>query len=242
MWLNRSMSKDIYNEYLKETQKPLIPGLSRRVSRGTLILAKACLIMGLVLLGIAYAPSLWYSTSPDKIANITKLLAQTATKTPQEIIKESVPKPEVKEPYQPREDKTLPLEGTIIIPSVGIETIINEATYEQYEEALKIGVWRVTDFGTPYERELPTILAAHRYGYLKWSIPYRLKNSFYSLPKLKVGDTVEINWRQRKYIYEVYDEDKGETIENYDADLILYTCESLNSSIRIIKYARLLEI
>jgi hypothetical protein len=59
---------------------------------------------------------------------------------------------------------------------------------------------------------------------------------------VKVGDTVEMNWRQRRYIYEVYAEEKGEEITDYDADLILYTCESLNSSVRIVKYARLLEI
>lgn len=236
------MSESLYNEYIRETEKPIIPGMPKRVSRITLFMAKASLVMGIILLVIAYAPSIWYSTSPKKIANITNLLALTATKTPQEVIEESQKAPETKEPYQPREDRTLPLEGTISIPSVGIETTINEAPYEQYEEALKLGVWRVTDFGTPYERELPTILAAHRYGYLKWSIPYRLKNSFYSLPKVKVGDTIEMNWRQRKYVYEVYAEEKGEEITDYDADLILYTCESLNSSVRIVKYARLLKI
>jgi hypothetical protein len=158
------MSNSLYNEYIKETQKPISPGMSKRVSRITLFMAKACLVIGIVLLIIAYAPSIWYSTSPDKIANITNLLAQTATKTPQELKAENVAVPEIKEPYQPKEDRNLPLEGTITIPSVGIETTINEAPLDQYEEALKVGVWRVTNFGTPYERELPTILAAHRYG------------------------------------------------------------------------------
>jgi len=236
------MSESLYNEYIKETEKPIIPGIPKRVSRVTLFMAKTCLVIGIILLVIAYAPSIWYSTSPEKIANISTLLAQTATKTPQEVIEESQKVPEVKEPYQPREDKTIPLGNTLVIPSVGIETSVNEAPLEQYEEALKIGVWRVTDFGTPYERKLPTILVAHRYGYLKWSIPYRLKNSFYNLPKVKVGDTIEMNWRQRKYVYEVYAEEKGEEITDYTADLILYTCESLNSSVRIVIYARLLEI
>jgi sortase (surface protein transpeptidase) len=115
-------------------------------------------------------------------------------------------------------------------------------SYENYEEALKVGVWRVPDFGTPYERKAPVILAAHRYGYLRWSVPYRLKNSFYNLPKVKVGDTVEIIWRQRKYIYEVYAEGKGEEITDYSADLILYTCEDLTSPVRIFKYARLIRV
>jgi len=91
-------------------------------------------------------------------------------------------------------------------------------------------------------RTKPTILAAHRFGYLAWSIPYRLKNSFYNLPKLKVGDLVEIDWGQRRYVYEVYAEGKGEEITDYTADLILYTCEAMNSSVRIFRYARLLRI
>jgi len=38
------------------------------------------------------------------------------------------------------------------------------------------------------------------------------------------------------------EEEKGEEITDYSADLILYTCEDLSSPIKIIKYARLLEI
>ena len=239
-------SQDVYNDYLDYKRKPLIRGLNKRVSSLTLKLAKLFFIFGVTLFVIAYVPSIWYATSPDKIANITNLLAQTATKSTDLVIEERMAGDSTteapKSDYQPKVNKSLPVESTMIIPSVGIETVINEATKANYEEALRLGVWRVTDFGTPYERELPTILAAHRYGYLKWSIPYRLKNSFYNLPKLKVGDTVEIDWRQRKYIYEVYKESNGEDIEDYSADLILYTCESLNSPIRIIKYGKLLEI
>ena len=57
-----------------------------------------------------------------------------------------------------------------------------------------------------------------------------------------MGDTVEIIWKQRKYVYEIYKEEEGEEISDYTADLILYTCESLKSPIRIFRYARLLEI
>ena len=84
-----------------------------------------------------------------------------------------------------------------------------------YETALKKGVWRVPNFGDPYNRERPTILAAHRFGYLAWSVKYRLANSFYNLPKLKEGDRVEINWLQRKYVYEVYATGEGEEITDY---------------------------
>lgn len=151
--------------------------------------------------------------------------------------------PELKrEAYVPRLDSSLPKESRIKIASAGIDTTINEATLENYEDALQIGVWRVSNFGTPSSQDKPVILAAHRLGYLKWSVPYRLKNSFYNLPKAKTGDLIEIIWNQRKYVYEVYAEEQGDKITDYTADLILYTCEALDSPVRIFKYARLLEL
>ena len=198
--------------------------------------AKILLIIGLVLAVIAFAPGIIYSLNPEATQRISQLLRSTAEK-------EVTAVPTLEEPaYQPALNPNLPEENRLIIPSARIDTTVNEADWENYEEALKVGVWRVPDFGTPYGRSRPTIMAAHRYGYLKWSIPYRLKNSFYNLPKAKVGDTVEIIWKQRKYVYEIYKEEEGEEITDYTAELILYTCESLNSPIRIFRYARLLEI
>jgi len=201
-------------------------------------LATWTLILGVVSIVVAFAPSVWYtlSGSAEKIASILARpvgddfgdLANTTS--------------DQKEAYQPRFDPTLSLENKLLIPSTSIETEIHEATLDNFEDALKKGVWRVSDFSTPAGRNSPVILAAHRYGYLTWSIPYRLKNSFYNLPKLEVGERVEVVWRQRKYVYKVYAESEGEEITDYSADLILYTCESLNSPIRVFKYARLLEI
>jgi sortase (surface protein transpeptidase) len=105
-----------------------------------------------------------------------------------------------------------------------------------------MGVWRVQDYGSPYDRTNPTILVAHRFGYLKWSNQYRHENSFYNLPKLEAGDRLEIVWRQRKYIYEIYASSEGTDIADYSANLILYTCKDLTGDIKIFKYARLLEI
>lgn len=197
--------------------------------------AKYLFLVGALVLLIFFAPSIWYYLKGGVPTSISELIARTAKDA------ESVPVV-IKSGYQPKFDASLPQEARLKIPKAKIDTTINEATLDNFEEALRIGVWRVSDFGTPADRSRPLILAAHRYGYLKWSIPYRLKNSFYSLPKLKTGDTVEIIWRQRKYIYEVYKEEDGEEITDYTADLILYTCESLNSPVRIFRYARLLEI
>lgn len=144
--------------------------------------------------------------------------------------------------YQPAYDAQLPIEDRVMIPSIGVDSQIKEASVGNYEDALRDGVWRVTDFGTPFSRNRPTILVAHRYGYLKWTNIFRKKSSFYNLPKVKEGDIVEVNWGQRKYVYEMYSSGEGEEITDYTADLILYTCEDLNSPVRVFKYGRLLEV
>jgi len=189
-------------------------------------LPKVFAIVGLLLLIISWGPSL--ATRVLGEANKYTLNANTI--------------PVSSSSYQPSVDSSLPYENSIKISSIKVEGLIYEAQGENYEEALKKGLWRVSDHGTPYDRELPTIIAAHRYGYVSWSNIFRRKNSFYNLPDLKAGETIEILWRQRKYTYAVYGESEGLEITDYTADLILYTCEDLSSDIKIFKYARLLEI
>ena len=146
------------------------------------------------------------------------------------------------EPYQPAFDPTLSPENWLIVDSIGVNSAIGENTYANLEETLRDGPWRVPDFGTPFTRENPTIIAAHRYGYLAWTNQYRRERSFFNLPKVKEGDRIEVVWNRRKYIYEVYADSEGEEITDYRADLILYTCKFLDSDTRIFKYAKLLEI
>lgn len=134
----------------------------------------------------------------------------------------------------------LPKVNKLSIPSIGVDTDIEEATYDNYESALKKGVWRVSNFGEPNETGVPIILAAHRFGYLAWTNSYRHYNSFYNLPKVKEGDTVTIDWQQREYTYGVYRVETGKEITDYSADVILYTCESLSGEERIFVYAKLL--
>lgn len=217
----------------KENKQTLYPGLLIKF-------AKVLAIWGVIVIVFSYLPAVWYQVVSGGSEKISKLLVKSVEADDKD---KNKPVRETKKiDYQPALDERLPYEGVLKIPAIGVDTPLREATLDNYESALKLGVWRVSDFGTPYEREKPTILAAHRYGYLVWSNLYRRRNSFYNLPKLRVGDTVEMDWHQRKYIYAVYAEGSGEEIEDYSADLILYTCETLNSPIRIFKYARLLEI
>lgn len=201
-------------------------------------LSKIFVWLGLIFLVLSFAPSIWYSLS-TKVDNFSIALLETVSGKEEKV--EETPVVNIPE-WQPPFNLALSRETTLKIPEIGVDTKVNENTYQNYEDALRLGVWRVPDFGTPADRSKPVILAAHRFGYLEWTNIYRRKNSFFNLPKLKLGDSVEITYKQRKYVYEIYAESRGEEITDYTANLILYTCETLNSNIRIFKYARLLQI
>lgn len=184
-------------------------------------------VIGLILLVFSYGPSVWYSLRGVSSSALTN---------------HGIPSAKAQSSYQPEFDRNLPLENSIFIPSIGVKSQIFESSRDNHEDALRKGVWRVNYFGTPYSREMPTILTAHRFGYLDWSLYFRLHNSFYKLPELKEGDLVEVVWRQRKYTYAIYKSEEGTEITDYGSDLILYTCMDLNSDVRVFKYAKLLEI
>lgn len=142
----------------------------------------------------------------------------------------------------PPKDDSLPDGEWLIIPSIGVNTEIQENTDSAV--ALEKGVWRVPDYGQPGDTTKPIILAAHRYGYIWWwrkGSQYWKYNSFYLLPQLQPGDLIEVISDKRKYEYEVYAGEKGTEITDYNADMILYTCEFLNGDTRYFRYARLLD-
>ena len=204
-------------------------------ARRLLQLAKIFAGIALILMVVFYGPSLFYwARGGFQEGSNGSAIAATAKASDNDIVQ--------KENYMPAFDTSLPAENKLTIPAIGVDTTISEAPMDQYESALKQGVWRAPDFNTPSNQSRPTILAAHRFGYLSWSNTFRRHNSFFNLPKLEVGDTVELVWKQRKYVYEVYAESQGTEITDYSADLILYTCNDLNSDVRIVKYARLVRI
>jgi hypothetical protein len=139
---------------------------------------------------------------------------------------------------QPEFNENLPEGKWLVIPRIGVRSELQDN--ESYEEALLTGVWQVPDFGTPEDQSLPMIVAAHRFGWKWWwEDDYWRYHSFYLLPELEEGDTVEIIYNQRKWIYEIYAGEEDQQISDYDADLILYTCKYLDSPMRIFRYARL---
>lgn len=182
--------------------------------------------VGVLILAVYFVPSL-ISLANFNLSNKEVITLSEETES---AVKRNLPE------FNP----SLPKTNHILVSSIGVDTDIEEATYDNYEAALKKGVWRVSNFGQPDLLGAPVILAAHRYGYLAWTNTFRHKSSFYNLPKVKVGDVVTIYWQQRAYKYGVYKTENGTAITDYSADLILYTCENLNGEERIFVYAKLI--
>lgn len=223
---------DIIHMFPSQASESRLVKFAKKIQR----VAKIMAVIGFSLILISYGPSILYFAQSGGKNVVSKILALTAKDT-----SKLQGQARIRANYEPAFDPTLSKTNNLSIPSIGVKTPLQEATYENYEDALTRGVWRVSDFGAPGEAK-PVILAAHRYGYLAWTNQFRRENSFFNLPKLKVGDLVTIVWHQRKYTYEIYAEEKGKQISDYSANLILYTCVTLTGEERIFKYARLLEI
>jgi sortase (surface protein transpeptidase) len=218
--------------------RPVVPEkTANRASTAFLKLSKFSALVGIALILFFYTPkALAWGESVVNATFENFRMSKTDVQTLKSDL--NISKPVNLPPFDPR----LPASNKLLIPSIRVNTGIQEATIDNYEEALRKGVWRVSDFGAPNDNSEPIILAAHRFGYLAWTDSYRRKNSFYNLPKANVGDLVEIDWEQRKYLYKVYATSKGTVILDYSADVILYTCETLTGENKIFVYARLIQV
>jgi sortase (surface protein transpeptidase) len=201
-------------------------------------LSKMYLVLGIVLIFFAFSiiaitfyPQIWYSV--DKGATETEFttIEKQITILEEVEIEEITREPEI---ILPPLNTSLPGENILRIASIGVDSEISQNP--DAETGLEEGLWIVPNFGTPELNDLPIIIAAHRFGYVYWSNDFRQKSSFYNLPKLRVGDRVQIIWGQRSYEYEVYLAEDNTQITDYNADLILYTCRMYNSPIRVFRY------
>lgn len=145
----------------------------------------------------------------------------------------------------PPRDFSLPDENYLIIPKVGVDSVIQ--TGSDADEELDEGPWLIPDYANPESRYLKEtnrsiVIASHRFGYSSWSEEKRRRISFFSLPETQEGDRVKILWNQREYIYEIVEVGETAYVEDYDTDLILYTCKYYNTPTRIFRYANLVYI
>ncbi|MEA3357619.1 MAG: sortase [Patescibacteria group bacterium] len=178
-------------------------------------------------------PYIWYMFNSH--ATSSEIQSITETEISQEVIVDNTSEEPIQDNILPPFDKSLPYENILIINKVGIYGEIHQDINAYV--GLEKGIWIANDFGNPEDNN-PIILAAHRFGYLRWSKDFRDTNTFYNLPKTDVGDTLEIIWNKRRYEYKIYRAEDNTQVADYNADLILYTCRLFDSPIRIFRYAR----
>jgi LPXTG-site transpeptidase (sortase) family protein len=136
-------------------------------------------------------------------------------------------------------DEAVTYGNRIMIPSVGTDGLIYECTTP--ECGLEKGAWRIPEFNTPKNTEYPMVIAAHRWGPDNLSTAERIKNLFYSLDKVFIGDIIEVEWDGQIYRYVVTHTEENIQITRDSDDLILFTCKYYNSPVRIIVYATLVD-
>lgn len=194
--------------------------------------------VSIVLVLLPVLPHVIYRIYPEAIQNEKASLTQSLEFDVKKY-ESTVPEPP-KETQLPDYDPSLPKENMIIIPRIGVKAVIQEGN--NAENALEKGPWRVNNFGNPEDSELPIIIASHRWGVVGWSSSDRRERSFVKLPETKEGEVIEIIWKQRKYVYKIYSAENNTEINDYDADLILYTCQFYwPNPERIFRYASRIE-
>lgn len=201
------------------------------------------LTVSLISTLIVFGPKLYYSLVPTQLPNIQ--IPEAVSVVEENGNQEESPA-QVETAYQPEQDPNLPEGEWLVIPRIGVRTNLIQTA--DPVEALNKGVWWAPDFGKPGDKDKPMILAAHRYGFrYMWETildngdTYALRHIFYKLPETEPGDRVEIIFNQRRYVYEIYAGEETNQINDYDADLILYTCKYIDAPIRFVRYARLVE-
>lgn len=189
-----------------------------------------CIIIGVLLFVTPIVPYVWYNINGNATNDEAQSLQSTIAQDPEDLDEDTAPE----EPELPPFDPNLPTTNILIIPSIGVNGPINENP--NAFNGLEQGIWRAYEWGNP-EVNVSTIIAAHRFGYISWTSEFRTTQSFFNLPNTKVGDTIQIIWNQRSYEYRIYKAEDSTEINDYDADLILYTCRIFNSPVRVFRYA-----
>lgn len=143
---------------------------------------------------------------------------------------------------KPKYDLNAPIGQWLEIPSVEIKSeLLTTTTLDDKKEVNKIldkGIYvypENKDYGNPAKM---TILAGHHYN--MWTSEKQNSRSFQKLNEVNIGDLVTITDNQKQWTYKVYKIVQGSTIEDQEADLLMYTCVFWwNSDLRLFVYANL---
>ena len=112
----------------------------------------------------------------------------------------------------------------LVIPAIGVNIPIVEG---KNENVLFQGAWRRPNTSTP-DRGGNTVITGHRFHYVP---PHN--QTFYNLNKLENGAKIFVFWKDKEYIYKVYESfvvepEQVEIEDNLPGDILtLYTCHPL---------------
>lgn len=143
---------------------------------------------------------------------------------------------------KPKYDLNFPAGQWLEIPTVEIKSeLLTSVSLDDKKEVNKIldkGIYAYPDnkeYGNP---DKMTILAGHHYN--MWTSEKQNGQSFQKLKEVVVGDLVTITDNQKQWNYRVYKIAQGSTIEETEADLVMYTCVFWwNNDLRLFVYANL---
>jgi LPXTG-site transpeptidase (sortase) family protein len=131
----------------------------------------------------------------------------------------------------------IPKENRLIIPKISVDAPIGETTDSN---ALGQGMMRIPNTSTP-DKGGNTVIIGHRV--LFTSGP----DTFYDLDKVTVNDLVYVYWKQKEYVYKVYEikvvkPDQVDIENNTKQSIItLYTCTPKWTSLRRLVVRALLQ-
>lgn len=203
------------------------------------VIGVVLVLVGIIAFALPIIPGLVYSVYPSAYEHELDSLTEEIHREPELIIAENSENEEQEGPLIaqfPQQDLSLTAFPQIRIPAIGVSGTLQQGT--DANTALSAGPWLVPDMGNPMDNYLPVIIASHRWGGIGWSSDQRETLSFNKLPDLSQGDKIEVIWDQRVFEYEVTRVVESTYIDDYNSDLILYTCKYLwQNPTRIFVYA-----
>lgn len=123
----------------------------------------------------------------------------------------------------------------LLIPTIGMETQVYKGNSEK---ALKEGIWFYNQSGLPDEKNANVCIAGHRdvYG-----------AEFYSIDKLTSGDTIILEYKNNRYVYNyesttIVESDDGSILQQTNSPCItIVSCHPIGTSQKRIVVRGLLE-
>ncbi|MCX8035040.1 MAG: hypothetical protein N3A71_02010 [Candidatus Dojkabacteria bacterium] len=78
------------------------------------------------------------------------------------------------------------------------------------------------------------VIAAHRFGWIGMPNDRKVTHTLYNINKLVIGDEVIIQWNGERKIYKIKDITEATNNPSIkDGEVLIYTCKSLDSELRI---------